>query len=478
MFRNSASLLQNGILSIRIETMRRFWKSTDTLAFENNHAPLHFPRVCVRIAWAVAVNALLVAVGLALIGVAGEAYFRLIVVPNWYGLYTNPKDFDFHHQQYQRFVPNVGLMPDSNSEIRYTNHQDYWTISRTNSLGFMDREPISPERAAESCHITLIGDSFVQAKEVLISDKAHVKLEELAASELPYLNVTTSAFGQTGSGQINQLAFYDEHARHLSPNVLALVFVRNDFQDNLTILPALRWGLDPDHMPWSAAARGEDGDLELRPPDPDYEYKAFRLPLPPNQAPPMNNDNNAVQRARSEASKYFYFAKWLDIKTEMIFRKEIETLDTNLAEWTNLLRRRPRYSALLQGWTPTTYGDLAPRFAESDMPPVFEEALLYTEFALEKFKQRADRDGSKIVILAEHRMKKSEGLYSIRLNAMADELDIPVIYQRDYIVRIGEDPKNVEWKHDFHWNKNGHLWAAEALLEWLRNNQDVCDERG
>ena len=426
-----------------------------------------------------ALNTLLIAGALALIGLSGEAYFRLIVVPNWYGLYANPKDFDFYQQQHQRFVPNVGLIPDPNSEVRYTNHQDYWTISRTNSLGFMDREPISPERAAESCHITLIGDSFIQAKEVLISDKAHVKLEELAARQLPLLDVTTSAFGQTGSGQINQLAFYDRHARRLNPKVLALVFVRNDFQDNSTILTALRWGLDPDHMPWSAAERGQDGDIELRPPDPDYE--AFRLPLPPGQAPPgqappANSDNSAVERAINEVTKYFYFAKWLDIKIETMFRKETkDALDPQLAEWAELLSRRPRYSTLLQGWTPTTYGDLSTRFAEVDLPPVFEDALTYTKFGLEQFKRRAERDDAEIVILAEHRMKRRDGLYSSRLNAIADELDIPIIYQRDYIVRIGANPNDAKWKRDFHWNENGHRWAAEALLEWLKGNQEVCD---
>ena len=413
-----------------------------------------------------------------LIAVAGEAYFRLIAVPNWYGLYANPKDFDFYQQQHQRFVPNVGLIPDPNSEVRYTNHQDYWTISRTNSLGFMDREPINQERAAESCHITLIGDSFIQAKEVLISDKAHVKLEEIAARELPLLKVTTSAFGQTGSGQINQLAFYDQHARRLNPKVLALIFVNNDFQDNSTILTALRYGLDPDHMPWITAARGQDGDLELRPPDPDYE--AFRLPLPPGQAPPgtappVNSDNSAVELAMNEAAKYFYFAKWLDIKIERLLSKDIETLDPHLAEWVYLLSQRPRYSTLLQGYAPIANRDLFPRLAESDLPPVFEDAPAYTKFALEQFKQRADFDGAKLVILTTHGMRTAGDTNFDLLNSMATKLNIPVINQRDYIIGIGDNPKNAEWKHDFHWNEDGHRWAAEALLEWLRDNQDVCD---
>ena len=101
---------------------------------------------------------------LALIGVAGEAYFRLIVVPSGCGLFANPQNFS--GRDTWRFVSDVGVMPEPNSEVRHTNHLDYWTIAKTNGIGFLDREPISAERAAESCHIALIGDSFVEAKEV------------------------------------------------------------------------------------------------------------------------------------------------------------------------------------------------------------------------------------------------------------------------------------------------------------------------
>ncbi len=49
--------------------------------------------------------------------------------------------------------------------------------------------------------------------------------EALAVRQVPHLDVTTSAFSVTGTGQINQLAFYDEYARRLNPKL-------NDFADN------------------------------------------------------------------------------------------------------------------------------------------------------------------------------------------------------------------------------------------------------
>lgn len=35
--------------------------------------------------------------------------------------------------------------------------------------------------------------------------------------------------------------------------------------------------------------------------------------------------------------------------------------------------------------------------------------------------------------------------------------------------------EDAHWRHDTHWNIAGHRWAAEALLEWLKDNEDVCD---
>ena len=165
-------------------------------------------------------NLALLVAGLVLVGVGGEAYFRLTVP------FMAPVGA-FH------FVPNVGLTRKPNTEMRSTNRLDYWTVSRTNSWGFLDREPIDPKRAAASCHIAVIGDSFVEAREVAVSRKFHVLLEELAARELPDLNITTSAFGIGGTGQIAQLPFYDKFARHLHPRLVVLGFVFNDFKDNV-----------------------------------------------------------------------------------------------------------------------------------------------------------------------------------------------------------------------------------------------------
>ena len=230
-------------------------------------APGRIRRVLRLAGW----NALFLVAGLALIGVVGEAYFRL----------RAPfVESDIPHAWY----PTVGGIFAPKAEVRHTNGLDFWTISRTNTLGFPDREPIGIERAAASCHITMIGDSYVEALQVPIADKFHVRLEELAARELRHLDVTTSAFGVSGTGQVNQLPYYDEFARYLQPALLVLVFVNNDFMNNAPILEGLHQGVDPDRLKNVSAIRGADGSITLRPPYPGESRLAGMPPrMPPHR---------------------------------------------------------------------------------------------------------------------------------------------------------------------------------------------------
>ena len=397
-------------------------------------------------------NALLLFAGAALTALAGEAYFR------WKAPFMEPS-----HPP-QEFVPQVGILRKPGAEMRHTNRLDYWVVSRTNSLGFLDREPAGPERAAAGCRVAVIGDSFVEGREVSGDRKFHVRFEQLAAAALPRLAISASAFGRSSIGQIQQLAFYDAYARHLRPKLLVLVFVPNDFADNSPILRALFTGWDPDRPPFVSAARLADGTMELRPPHADYAQ--FALPRPPA----ANSRPGRLARVK-QTLKISRFASWLDAKKDALSGSTRTPRPLSHAE---LLRQRPRYAALLAGRLPSSVEETEAAFAQSSLPPLYADALDYTAFALEQFKRRADRDGSKLVILAAHRAKMLGGRIFERLSAMAADLGIPVIDQADYILRQGARIEDAQWRHDYHWNPAGHQWAAEALLEWLRDNREVC----
>ena len=393
-------------------------------------------------------NALLLGVGVVLAAMAGEAYLRL----------TTP--FTGSSRPLE-FVLNVGPLWPPNTEIRFTNGLDFWNVSRTNSLGFLDREPPSPERAAATCHIAMIGDSFVEAAQVPIPDKFHVRLEELAADELPHLDVTTSAFGIENTGQVQQLPFYDEYARLLHPKLLVLVFVFNDFTNNAPVLRALalRGGIRHNFLE-PTVRRRSDGKLELA-----WSRPRDQIPLSPRP------QASWAARAMDKAAARSRLAFWLRAKKRSLFPSAREYVFHRKVE---ALRRQPGYAALFEGWRSRRY-EIIDMFTRRDLPPFFEDALQYTAFALEQFQQRADRDGAKLVILASHTLKVHGTLTFERLSEMAAILGIPVIDQSDYILRQGAEITDARWPHDFHWNAAGHRWAAEALLEYLAEHPAVCD---
>ena len=408
-------------------------------------------------------NLILTLAGLALLAIAGEVYLRL----------TTPigRHFPTH------FVPNVGVLAKPHAEVRWSNDHDFGTVQRTNALGFLDRELISPERAAASCHVAMIGDSFVEAREVAIDDKFHVRLEAFAARELPHLDVTTSAFGRGSTGQINQLPFFDEYARHLHPKLLVLVAVANDFRDNSVILMPDR-GFNPEQIPYVTAVRDEDGKIRLRPPNPDYT--TFRL------VRDFGLSDSAVRSLREAWEKVrgtSYFADWLGVKARRVLHSKaavrlpwFHDVQAELLSW------RPRYAPVLdeRRSSPVSTTSIVARvlgdstLTKEDWSLVFRDALDMTGFALDQFKARADRDGVALIILATHTMRTTgNGRYDW-LNALAAARGIPVVDQYDYIVGRGNAVEDAHWTHDIHWNPTGHRCAAEALLDYLKQHPTVC----
>ena len=400
----------------------------------------------------VAWNLALLVAGLALLAGVGEGWLRLTAPFAVSSVATH-------------FVPGVGWMLPPDTEIRYTRHFDFWTVSRTNSLGFLDREPIGPARAAESCHVTVIGDSFVSAREVPVADKFHVRLEEMAERELPRLDITTSAFGRAATGQINQLPFYDEFARSLEPRLLVLVFVANDFDDNYSIF-------DSDYLiagrePYLSARRSEDGRVELLPPDFNFRSVTGRS---------SNSRPRAfVDRVFSES----YVGRWLMSRARLFSRtrlhpelaEEQRTTDgmSRIADWFGSFRERWSGGMRFRD-------DIALISAVlTNDSPRSAEALAFTAFGLDEFRKRTDRDGVSLVILATHSLGTRGDVLFDRVSAMAETRDIPVIDQVDYIRRRGGLVRDAYWEHDYHWNPQGHQWAAESLLEHIERNPNVCD---
>ena len=99
-----------------------------------------------------------------------------------------------------------------------------------------------------------------------------------------------------------------------------------------------------------------------------------------------------------------------------------------------------------------------------------------TGIALDRFKERTDRDGAALAILATH-ARRFAGNWFTRLHALADARGIPLIDQYEHIARRGGRVEDAQFPHDYHWSPTGHQWAAEALLEFLKRNRSICGRR-
>ena len=412
-----------------------------------------FRRVLRTLAW----NALLVAAGTVLVMVSAETYMRAT------GRFTESR-------WPRRLVPGLGPLYDPNTEIRTTNGLDYWTVSRTNSLGFVDREPPSPTHAAASCHVVVIGDSFVDAREVSIADKLQVRLEELASSKVPHLTLTASAFGFTATGQVQQMAYYDQYARHLHPKLVVLVFVPNDLVNNYPVFRAMRTADDPERLRDGSVARMPNGELRLVPPTPARGRRRLL-----RSDPTLGHWSS---RTVAQAARISVLASWLGAKKNALFppsRGLSGHVTPGFPARVEGLATDPRYARLFDGWSPEIWEDIETVFAEDHLPPIFKDALEYTAFALEQFKARTDRDGVRLVLLASHGVRQMGGKLFERVSQMAATVDVPVVDQSEYILRQGAELSDARWAHDIHWNVAGHRWAAEALMEYIEEHQEICD---
>ncbi len=312
---------------------------------------------------------------------------------------------------------------------------DYWTVSHTNSLGFLDREPPTAERAASSCHVAIVGDSFVEAREVPIADKVQVRLESLAAERLADWDVTTAAYGRTGTGQVQQLPWWNKWIRHRRPKLVVLVAVDNDFINNAH-----------SKRGYAYARLAEDGGITLAPPEPPRWWRRFEVP----EGWPLYE---RCCRLRSPGFVWgivppTYSTVWLRTRWRVAMNR--------LA--------RPRDSDLL---------------GQEGQPPLpvmdrFRTDSLFSGFALDQWKEATRQSGAFLVVLATSTIHDRH--LSV-LKTLAAARRIPVVSQWEYIVHRGGALSDARWPKDEHWSPKGHQWAAEALIEWMAANPAVCRPR-
>jgi hypothetical protein len=411
------------------------------------------------------------AILIALIVAAGEVYIRTTAPPfvvNW------PT----------RFGPQYGWTFAPGETVSWSNNIDFRTATKVNSLGFLDREPPKDEYPSLGvCRVAFIGDSFVEAAQIPIKQKVQSQLEKFRSSGKPF---ETLAFGYSGTGQVNQLPFYDAFASRFHPNVVVLVFVGNDFANNSSPLESVRNGWDPLHPPRLFFERAASGEFRPILIDPDWTQKTFKQS---SQAANWHTATHGYLLAHSSLYKWLYtrlslrypaVARWLDAQVPYN-----STLAGRMSEVSK------RWPGGLSGWNFPDDWDMDTMFFADHLPPVFQEAVEITGHALDEYSKRGRRDGFNLVILADKSLymqgnnpgttdaEKANPLSATgqidRLRELARSRNIPIVDFRAYIESIHEDPLKASFAHDGHWSPSGHQWAAQALNEYFRGHPEVCE---
>ena len=368
------------------------------------------------------------------------------------------------------FVPGVGRVFRPGADVWVRERRDRLFVARANGLGFLDREPGDLRGADGSCRIAALGGAFVEARAVPLADKFHVRLEGLAAQALPGLDVAASAYGIAEAGPIAQLAYYDAYVQPTNPELLVLVFERPDLYRNAPLIWALRRGYDPDRYPHVTALRARDGTMTLRPPGADSprlrDARMARIPAPPDPWP---------TRAIETLAPYSRLAMYVAARAELP-RAPLPGghKSRQRAQWIELLRQRPHYAWILPAPAIREEGSLVGTPPRN--PRRSEYRLAFTAFALDRFKERADRDGAALVVLAAWDAWGSNDPVLNTLRALARERGIPVLHEGDYDYVDGVFPTDARFALDS--DVRGvarHRMAAEALLAWLAEKRHVCD---
>lgn len=419
-----------------------------------------FPPAYGRVVSVLGINAAITTVGILALLAVVEVYMRFDVPePQAPSDTTSADEFvpPFTQPVFPSiYRPGIGYTFEPGSTIKHTNGYDFWTVTPANEWGFADRPIPALSEANNSCHVTFIGDSFVEAIQVPIDKKVQVLVEEAARSSMPELDITTSAFGFSGTGQISQIPYYEKFAAKLNPRLIVLVIVSNDFANNSSVLEGVRNGWHPTISPRPYVARDASGELKFVPDSPEYGGHLLSSP-----------QSTLTRRLLGRFKVYQWLEEQLvyqqGLPQQLVAHRveQILSFDTGEVEMGGL-------DEVLN------MADIDLGFEAEEITPVFKEALNAFEFGLKWFKEEARQSNAQVVLLASHSMENMpKGADYLR--KISKELDIPLIQQVDGYQGEGTQLTDLNFAYDGHWNELGHQVSADLITDYISSNRSICN---
>jgi hypothetical protein len=74
----------------------------------------------------------------------------------------------------------------------------------------------------------------------------------------------------------------------------------------------------------------------------------------------------------------------------------------------------------------------------------------------------------------EHGRRLVDAGYRKRFQALLAARGIPLIDHLAWILGHGGTADDAHFRHDAHWSRQAHVWAAEALLDHFARNPGLC----
>src|SRR5215510_3744411 len=137
-------------------------------------------------------------------------------------------------KSYVRFIPDKGSTYLPNTYYRWV--KEGFSEGYFNSHGFRDYER-TYEKAANTFRILVVGDSYVEALQVALSDAFPALLEKRLNENSTAIRFEVLNLGQSGFGTADEYMRYVNFGVKYSPDLVILAFLTgNDFLDNSKIL--------------------------------------------------------------------------------------------------------------------------------------------------------------------------------------------------------------------------------------------------
>ncbi|HJS33485.1 MAG TPA: hypothetical protein VJ924_15940 [Alphaproteobacteria bacterium] len=342
-----------------------------------------------------------------------------------------------------RFDPVAGFIFEPNATVRWTNHFDYWTAEKTNSLGFLDREPAIPKPPG-TFRILILGDSFVEAAQVPIRHKLQALLETTLRRRFPERRIDVVAMGYSGAGQSNVLSFYEAFGERVRPDLVINIVVANDLANNSPLLESIRNGWHPYRAPRLFFERAADGAIQRNDIDPDWAS---------HKLPPATGD-----------AQHDYALRLAHLRRDSTLAKRFD------------------------GWRFPDDLDMDRMFcAIGTLAPVFEDAIASSRHTFGEFARLGARDGFRNLVVAAENVTTycarivggwrnvRPDLLIARLRGLVAEAGLPFFDLYPAFKAHGL-PEAARFLRDGHWSERGHAWAAEAIADYLAKHPELIGQ--